>query len=228
MLRRFAAGALSATTLALFVLGAQPAAAAVVAYTSQSAFNAAVTNAVNYDFEGIAPVGGTLFGNATVGGVSFVSNTVLAAVVDPGATPDYGVSFFTGQGNAPNDPANMVTISLAGRNAFGFTYGSYISTNEAYSALLSTGDVFGFATAATRGTARFLGFVSDGAAITSLTLTSLAGVNGVPTEGFGFAFDVTSFTLADSAVPEPATWAMMIGGFGLAGATLRRRKALAA
>jgi len=30
-----------------------------------------------------------------------------------------------------------------------------------------------------------------------------------------------------SAVPEPATWAMMITGFGLAGAAVRRRKALA-
>jgi len=30
------------------------------------------------------------------------------------------------------------------------------------------------------------------------------------------------------AVPEPATWALMIGGFGMAGAMLRRRKALAA
>ena len=31
-----------------------------------------------------------------------------------------------------------------------------------------------------------------------------------------------TFTL--TAVPEPATWAMMIGGFGLAGAAVRRRK----
>jgi hypothetical protein len=31
-----------------------------------------------------------------------------------------------------------------------------------------------------------------------------------------------------SAVPEPATWAMMIGGFGLVGGALRRRKAITA
>lgn len=31
-----------------------------------------------------------------------------------------------------------------------------------------------------------------------------------------------------AAVPEPTSWALMIGGFGLAGATLRRRRAVAA
>lgn len=38
-----------------------------------------------------------------------------------------------------------------------------------------------------------------------------------------------TFTLdkMPTGVPEPATWAMMISGFGMAGATLRRRRALA-
>jgi hypothetical protein len=36
-------------------------------------------------------------------------------------------------------------------------------------------------------------------------------------------FDVEART---GAVPEPAAWALMLAGFGLAGAGLRRRRAL--
>ncbi|WP_253717023.1 PEPxxWA-CTERM sorting domain-containing protein [Sphingomonas sp. AP4-R1] len=35
---------------------------------------------------------------------------------------------------------------------------------------------------------------------------------------------VTGFNEGASAVPEPASWAMMIGGFGLVGAAMRRRR----
>jgi hypothetical protein len=34
------------------------------------------------------------------------------------------------------------------------------------------------------------------------------------------------FTLTSGAVPEPASWAMMIGGFALAGAAMRRRQSM--
>ena len=55
----------------------------------------------------------------------------------------------------------------------------------------------------------------------SLQATRLfAPARGVYTQFFDNAsLDVT-------AVPEPATWALMIAGFGLAGASLRRRAAL--
>jgi hypothetical protein len=37
---------------------------------------------------------------------------------------------------------------------------------------------------------------------------------------------VTSMTAATAAVPEPASWALMIGGFGLIGAAMRRRQSV--
>lgn len=40
--------------------------------------------------------------------------------------------------------------------------------------------------------------------------------------------DVIIYSTGTPGVPEPATWALMISGFGLAGAALRRRRVLAA
>ena len=42
--------------------------------------------------------------------------------------------------------------------------------------------------------------------------------------GSGIQFTSVNFSPVMSAVPEPATWAMMIAGFGLVGGTMRRRK----
>ena len=55
-------------------------------------------------------------------------------------------------------------------------------------------------------------------------------------EGTPFSFQTASFDLdavgvanfTSAAVPEPATWAMLITGFGVVGATVRRRRRLAA
>lgn len=61
---------------------------------------------------------------------------------------------------------------------------------------------------ATNGRFRFM--AENGQRITGITLTSDAN-----------SFEVDR--LAVAAVPEPATWAMMIGGFGMIGAAARRR-----
>ena len=49
----------------------------------------------------------------------------------------------------------------------------------------------------------------------SIVLTATVGGNG------GVFFDNLSVT---GGVPEPAVWAMMLAGFGLMGAALRRRR----
>ncbi len=59
---------------------------------------------------------------------------------------------------------------------------------------------------------------------TTSTPTSLLPWPGnAPEAQFG-----DNITFTAGGVPEPATWALMISGFGLVGATLRRRKAIAA
>ena len=54
----------------------------------------------------------------------------------------------------------------------------------------------------------------------TLTFLSIGTPDGLPPMA---ALDGVSLT-----VPEPATWAMMLLGFGGMGATLRRRRAVAA
>jgi len=48
-------------------------------------------------------------------------------------------------------------------------------------------------------------------------------------DGFNGGIDNLTFEVTSrGAVPEPASWALMIAGFGMVGGTLRRRKAVAA
>jgi hypothetical protein len=49
----------------------------------------------------------------------------------------------------------------------------------------------------------------------------LGGIGG-HAPAYGGTFDYAGATMRE--VPEPAAWALMIGGFGVAGATLRRRR----
>lgn len=57
-------------------------------------------------------------------------------------------------------------------------------------------------------------------------VASYQGPQGSTTYSASGAFPGTQSLGPISAVPEPATWAIMITGFGLAGVALRRRKAL--
>lgn len=53
--------------------------------------------------------------------------------------------------------------------------------------------------------------------------SAISGSSGFDPDAVGFI----NFVAPQSAVPEPASWAMMIGGFAIAGAAMRRRTRIA-
>jgi hypothetical protein len=55
--------------------------------------------------------------------------------------------------------------------------------------------------------------------------TSISFINATPQGDNMAGLDDVSVTAFSSAVPEPSTWAMLLVGFGFAGAALRRKKA---
>lgn len=59
---------------------------------------------------------------------------------------------------------------------------------------------------------------------TNFSLSIRFGGNGFQ-GGADESWAIDNFSLAATNVPEPATWGMLIAGFGLVGATLRRRRA---
>jgi hypothetical protein len=66
----------------------------------------------------------------------------------------------------------------------------------------------------------------DEAAVGRNTLWITAAGNPFEVNGFYF-FDSTHLDVHALAVPEPAAWALMLAGFGLAGASFRRRRTAA-
>jgi hypothetical protein len=74
-------------------------------------------------------------------------------------------------------------------------------------------------------------FVEGSNNITVIVNNNYAGINtggGGLTGGPSALYLTGAVTYDSGAVPEPAAWALMIGGFGLAGATLRRRRSATA
>jgi hypothetical protein len=207
-------------------------------YTSQSAFDAASTTAIVEDFEGVAagdlntplasfsrngitytPFAGAPFANVWIAGAP-VDYTNFGADI-----PVVGGTQLTSHVMVANGDEDIRADFSAGYTAIGFD-AYYNGLGPFTLSVLGLGGV----TLATFGTADgtdaatgladrgYIGVVSD---------TPLWGFRWTTTHGAVLNTGFDNIALG-RGVPEPAAWALMIAGFGLAGATLRRRRTLTA
>ncbi len=216
--------ALGAAILAVTAISTAPAYALDAIYTSEAAFDAAVPGAATYAFdEGNTPSHyHSIPSPSTIDGFEFtdeVTPSDLAAgqgqvplmfLIGAASTPTYGSDFLSFQNEHTDVLGRIGNLG----EAFGFDYGSYISTGGPATVTLADGTSFVITPTSTEA---FLGFTSS-SPIGSLTIDYPGG----------YAFDVIGLSGTATPAPEPAAWALMLIGMGGLGATLRRRRVVTA
>jgi hypothetical protein len=121
--------------------------------------------------------------------------------------------------------AGDMNISFATNTVFGVGAQFQTSSFGPFTARITTNDgsffdVPGTSNSTGNNSAVFIGAQSDTSSISSIVFheVSDSGSNDFAISGLSF------LTGSVSAAPEPATWGMMIVGFGMAGASMRRRR----
>ena len=203
------------TRIALALLAASSIAttaqAAIIVIGSQAAFTALGSTVQNTNWDSYT---GFSFpgNNFTVGDLTFVEGGMNLI----GGNPDYGMarSLFT------DNQVQGTTINIAGSyNKFGFKLGNFFGNGGTTVAITTNINSYTFNPAtlsyANNGTLKFFGYY----AVAGEYFTSVK-YSGSEATG------ATDIQVGN--VPEPASWALMIVGFGMVGATLRRRAAVAA
>ena len=195
----------------------------------------------NYD--GIFFSNGVGFAERFVG--QTLSNSGGFDVLD-GAPSGGNLTLQTGTpGQNLNIFLNAGTNVLTGLGPAGFP--SFDAIGEgSFAALFSSGQSqFGFQLVGGNGGSAFVGFFGqDGSLIDMVTLSGLAdayygfsrdgglndifGVSIYNNDGAGIGFDNLKFDVRSvgGMVPEPATWALLMLGFGLVGSAMRRKSAV--
>lgn len=151
---------------------------------------------------------------------NFVSYSESGVSFGPGnISSNYADDYNTTGGSYDNQSGSVSQITFAFASpvsAFAFNWGAADEfwTVELFdgASLLSS---YQLTPTESSNNKEYFGFT--GAGITSVSLTTAAS---------DYVFlDNLTYTSAAGAVPEPATWAMMVLGFGLVGASVRRRAA---
>ena len=145
----------------------------------------------------------------TLNTTNLPANTSGAHIGDGGSGGSFG--WLGGSHN----PGAFVTLTKVGGGAFNFLTFDYVSSWDPLSIAGSNGD-----TLVRPGDNYQPGAVANFYNVTSVSFTST-----------NFTYieldNITVTDIGTAAVPEPATWAMMLVGLGMVGAAVRRRQKVA-
>lgn len=199
--------------------------ATITQYSSRTSFNAAASGLTTFNFNGLAPVGGSkdysyvfsYYGVVFTAGLS--DNLDVVDSAQGAGNPFNGEQYFL-TGNYPG-ALPLVSISLpAGTTAFGADFANFHTATSQTVTALANGKSFTFtAPAGSTNMSVFAGFTSN-TPITTLSFSTNAA-------GAGLDLDNVSFgNFAPAAVPEASTTVSfgLLLALGLGGMVVAKKK----
>lgn len=185
-------------------------------------------------YTNVAVIGADQYGGAGGNGNYAVTFTTAGYSLDLTSTIPGGVNYF-GYWLSALDRGNQVTFYSGGHVLFTFDPTDVITAVNAHAdhAAYYGNPNTAFAGQNSGEPYIFLNFFSDRGTFDRIVFSENPTVGGYEsdnhtvghflTKGTGTSVPLSPGSFPAGAVPEPATWAMMIAGFGMVGASLRRR-----
>ena len=186
------------------------------------AFSAQASNAANIDFD--APLFLFMASSYTTQGVTFTSTDpngwISTSTSTPAPIPSYTFQAYFADGN--NAAARAVIAG--GADFVSIDMGDFggIDADELYLKVYDTNNNL-LATATDLLPSGVQGMRTLSVSAQNISYAIFGGIGYLGTSSV--YYDNFSFRQGSNAVPEPASWAMMIGGLAIAGAAMRRRGA---